>query len=29
MPFGIQFTADQGKEELLFAAAGDFEKTLL
>jgi aspartyl-tRNA(Asn)/glutamyl-tRNA(Gln) amidotransferase subunit A len=27
MPFGIQFTADQGKEELLFAAAGDFEKT--
>lgn len=27
MPFGIQFTANQGKEELLFAVTSDFEKT--
>jgi aspartyl-tRNA(Asn)/glutamyl-tRNA(Gln) amidotransferase subunit A len=26
MPFGIQFSANQGREDLLFSIAGDFEK---
>ena len=26
LPFGIQFTANQGKEDILFGVAGDFEK---
>lgn len=26
MPFGIQFAADRGREDILFSVAGDFEK---